>query len=188
MLTKVSENIVKYCAPTLAGIKSANLFSIEIKDKKNIYKEISDINKCVVKLGVRVMPLYEKSNRMLIYVYRPKLIQKDSENSLCKTLLKEKGYCNKCVDTCIACLRKRINEEKEYPHEIGLFLGYPPEDVYGFINNKEKDLYIKNGYWRVYQNKDEAIKKFNSYDNCTRIFINKYLSGTSIQELTVCIN
>ena len=44
MLTKVSEYIVKYCAPTLAGIKSANLFSIEIKDKKNIYKEICDIN------------------------------------------------------------------------------------------------------------------------------------------------
>ena len=158
----MSEYIVKYCAQTLAGIKSANLFSIEINDKKNIYKEISDINKCVVKLVVRVMPLYEKSNRMLIYVYRPKLIQKDFENSLCKSLLKEKGYCNKCVYTCIECLRKRINEEK--------------------------DLNIKNGYWRVYQNKNKAIKKFNSYDNCTRIFVNKFMSGTSIQELTVCIN
>ena len=110
-LTKVSENIVKYCAPTLAGIKSASLFSIEINDRKNIYKNIWEINKCVVKLGVRVMPLYEKSNRMLIYVYRPKLIQKDLENNLCKSLLKEKGYCDKCVDTCIACLRKNINEE-----------------------------------------------------------------------------
>ena len=120
----MSENIVKYCVPTLAVFKSANLFSIEINDKKNIYKEISDINKCVVKLGVRVMPLYEKSNRMLIYVYRPKLIQKDFENSLCKSLLKEKGYCNKCVYTCIACLRKRINKEKDLniKKDIGEFI------------------------------------------------------------------
>ena len=167
MLTKVSENIVKYCSPTLAGIKSASLFSIEIKDKENIFKEICSLNKYLVKLGVRVVSLYEMSNRMLIYVYRPTFIKKDLENDLCKELLKEKGYCDKCVDSYIACLRKRIMKEKEYPHEIGLFLGYPPEDVYGIINNRDNDLNIKNGYWRVYQNKNEAIKKFKSYDNCT---------------------
>ena len=33
-------------------------------------------------------------------------------------------------------LIKRLNEDAEFPHEIGLFPGYPPEDVRGFIENR----------------------------------------------------
>lgn len=35
-------------------------------------------------------------------------------------------------------LAERIQQEPQFPHEIGIFLGYPVEDVLGFIENKEK--------------------------------------------------
>ena len=52
-----------------------------------------------------------------------------------------------------------------FPHEIGLFLGYPPEDVLKYYVKKGKD-YLFSGYWKVYTNPEKAIKTFELYDEC----------------------
>ena len=45
--------------------------------------------------------------------------------------------------------REHMEGNGDFPHEIGLLLGYPPEDVIGFIENRgQNPLYI--GYWKVY--------------------------------------
>ena len=46
-------------------------------------------------------------------------------------------------------LRMRMQIRKSFPHEIGLFLGYPAEDVAGFISHKGHD-FCYSGYWKVY--------------------------------------
>jgi hypothetical protein len=43
----------------------------------------------------------------------------------------------------------------EFPHEIGLFLGYPPEDVAAFIENDGKN-YACRTHWKVYHEPDAA--------------------------------
>lgn len=48
--------------------------------------------------------------------------------------------------------QKRLNT-KNFPHEIGIFLGYPLDDVIGFIEHKP---YYLVGDWKVYQNVNEA--------------------------------
>lgn len=41
--------------------------------------------------------------------------------------------------------------QEDFPHEMGILLGYPVEDVEGFIiNNGKNELYT--GYWKVYDN------------------------------------
>lgn len=52
---------------------------------------------------------------------------------------------------------------KEFPHEIGLFLGYPVWDVEGFIKHNGEN-YKLCGYWKVYDDLPGAIKKFREYD------------------------
>ena len=42
-----------------------------------------------------------------------------------------------------------------FPHEIGLFLGYPFEDVMGFIENKGEN-YLCSGCWKVYSCEQDA--------------------------------
>ncbi len=49
------------------------------------------------------------------------------------------------------------------PHEVGIFIGYPLEDVIGFIQNGGKNC-LHCGYWKVYANKDEKIERFKAYD------------------------
>lgn len=34
-------------------------------------------------------------------------------------------------------------EKKDFPHELGLILGYPPEDVEGFVSQQEKTAYTQ---------------------------------------------
>mgnify|MGYP003397108762 FL=1 len=76
----------------------------------------------------------EKS--MLLYLYRPSKLQKDFSKKPVEKILKEHGYENTHFPCCIVKLIKKMKEKGEIPHEVGLFLGYPPEDVEGFIENK----------------------------------------------------
>lgn len=49
------------------------------------------------------------------------------------------------------------------PDEIGLFLGYPIEDVRSYIECDGKD-YLYCGYWKVYHNVDHCKKLFARLD------------------------
>ena len=53
-----------------------------------------------------------------------------------KSLLREQGYDGLAPAGCLSRLRQRLTQEPEFPHEIGLFLGYPPEDVRGFMEHR----------------------------------------------------
>lgn len=64
---------------------------------------------------------------------------------------------------------KRLGESDEFPHEIGLFLGYPVEDVKGFIENKASCAKCV-GYWKVYGDEEKAQKLFNQYKKCTGVY------------------
>ncbi len=79
---------------------------------------------------------------------------------------------------------KRLKECEEFPHEIGLFLGYPPEDVQGFIENRADGCKYA-GCWKVYGDADAARKIFAKYKKCTDIYCMQFARGMSIERLTV---
>lgn len=139
------ETFVRYCSPTLAGIKTANLFSGCFADEEEMREGIRRLNGILVKKGIRVLPLKYHEGRALIYVYRPMRLRQDLERADVRSLLQEYGYICGAPEHCIVQLMRRLAEERDYPwgfpHEIGLFLGIPPEDVRGFIENRaEKRL------------------------------------------------
>jgi hypothetical protein len=69
-----------------------------------------------------------------------------------------------------------------FPHEMGLLLGYPIEDVTGFIKyNGEHSLYT--GYWKVYENKEEKLRLFESYENAKESLIQLLYRGLSMVEI-----
>ena len=81
-------------------------------------------------------------------------------------------------------LSLRLRENSEFPHEIGLFLGYPLADVKGFIENKGRNCKC-SGCWKVYEDEEKAQKLFIKYRKCTDIYCQKLKEGTSILRLTV---
>ena len=63
--------VIRHCAPTLAGIKTGNLFSCACPCKAALTKELCRLNRKLVPKGIRILPLKVRKGRALIYVYRP---------------------------------------------------------------------------------------------------------------------
>jgi len=78
-----------------------------------------------------------------MYVYRPDVLKRDIQKEEAKELLIQMGYNAVNTNICVAQLMKNLKDSKNFPHEIGLFLGYPVEDVVGFINHRTKDVNAK---------------------------------------------
>ncbi|MBQ4105585.1 MAG: DUF3793 family protein [Clostridia bacterium] len=178
------EMIVKHCSPTLAGLKTGNMFTCFFRNKEEMNESIRNWNRILVKKGLRIIPLKYRNSRGLIYIYRPRKLSEDLGHHTAGNILESLGYSTNDAVRCIVHLMKRLNECEEFPHEIGLFLGYPPEDVQGFIDNNAMDAkYV--GCWKVYSDEDEAKKTFAKYKKCTDVYARKLRQGRSIEKLTV---
>ncbi len=180
------ELLIEYCSPTLAGIKTGNLFSCEYESVSHIKNNVYHLNKILCSKGVNVVLMNFHNNRALIYVFRPKKLYRDMKNIQTRKLLTDMGYDCGNIYECIKLLSERLHISEDFPHEIGLFLGYPPEDVAGFIKNHGNHSKY-TGYWKVYSNEKDAIKKFDDYKKCRDTYSDRWKKGESLQLLTVVI-
>lgn len=145
-----------------------------------------ELNKKLCVKGLRILPLRYKNGRALIYVYRPSKLKNDFSNKQVRELLYSFGYNIENPDMCVVQLMKRLKEAGEFPHEIGLFLGYPAEDVTGFIENRAGGAKF-TGYWKVYGDLEQAKKTFAKYKKCTDVYCVQYAKGSNISKLTVAV-
>ena len=176
------EMIVRHCSPTLAGIKTGSLFNCPFESKETLNREINQLNRSLAKKGLRVLPLRYSGKKALIYIYRPARLRDDLLCDDVAPLLRDRGYQLEAPDRCVIHLIDRLRDEGGFPHEIGLFLGYPPEDVKGFIEKRECKL---SGYWRVYSDVSSAKAKFDKFSKCFRIYLEQLEKGRGLEQLTV---
>lgn len=167
--------IVENCSPTLAGIKTGNIFTIDRCYIKDINEELRELNQCFIPKGLRAIPLRVTDKNVLIYLYRPDKLKADLSSNEAREILLKKGYTCNSIESDIVRLIHHICNDGCFPHEIGLFLGYPPIDVKGFMEDTRKGVKCV-GYWKVYGDKEKAEKTFSSYRKCTEIY-KKCLSG-----------
>ncbi len=168
------EMIISQCAPTLAGLKTANMFSAEYKSREEVAQRLRALNATFLPRGLRIVPMRYMKNRVLLYLYRPERLKCDLADSAAQDILRESGYPCACAENCLCRLITRLRAEGEFPHEVGLFLGYPPEDVRGFIENHAAGCKLM-GCWKVYGDVDAAKERFASFERCTRACMGKAL-------------
>ena len=189
--------IVEHCSPTLAGLKTGNLFSVRISGKENSCKEIRTLNKTLTKYGLRAIPVRCTDEMTLVYVYRPEYLSRDLSDPEAVEILRKMGYLNDAgngaytsaglpvhPEKCLVRLVKRLQENDGFPHEIGLFLGYPPVDVKGFMENPRQGVKCV-GFWKVYGDKEQAERTFSRYRKCTETYKREISSGKSLEQLIV---
>lgn len=180
------EAIIRNCSPTLAGMKTGNMFTFHYPDRASMCASVRRWNLKLRGKGIRVIPLRFCNGDALIYLYRPSMLKRDMENVEAHKLLTERGYSAGNCDVCIVRLIRRLAESGEFPHEIGLFLGYPPEDVDGFIKNRAGGFKCA-GCWKVYGDRERAEKLFSRYKKCTEVYRNQWSKGKSVERLTVTV-
>ncbi len=217
-------SIVRYCSPTLAGIKPAALFTYPgtyanrdgsapdaaIVQRRGMLLDV--LEQCRRELepsGVRLSVLVWRPCGALVYAYRPLELKRYLSAPTVRAALNAEGYATDDLLGCIVHLASRItaaskqvaenactgkrcalngNEECtgtctfEFPHEIGYFLGYPPEDVHEFIVQQGQN-YKALGAWKVYGDVEKALDTFERYRRCTESFITIYQQGHSLGQL-----
>ena len=177
------ELVVRQCAPTLAGIKTGSLFRAACTDKKALLAQIRDINQRLREKGLCLIPLRFREGNALLYLYRPQRLRLDLKNDLARRTLCGAGYESQSPERCVVNLIRRL-QGAEFPHEIGLFLSYPPEDVQGFIENHAQNFKL-SGLWKVYGDEAYARAAFAKYKKCTDIYCRSWRSGASLEKLAV---
>lgn len=180
----MEKSIVKYCSPALAGLKTANMFSYRFESIDKLHMELHQANQKLNGKGVFVEILKSSETKALIYVYRKKRLESDLMRREAQKLLADFGYGSSRTEECLECLKERFIQYECFPHEVGLFLGYPIQDVCGFIQQKGKN-YKCCGPWKVYGNECEAKRLFQKLEKCSRVYNQLFAVGRSITQLTV---
>ncbi len=176
--------IVKYCSPTLAGIKTGSLFSGKCMNHSELFSFSRKLNVSLGRKGIRFIPLRFWDEKALVYAFRPSKLFSDIKDKQADVLLSQRGYHTDNCAKCLSRLIKRLNENEEFPHEIGLFLGYPVEDVKGFIENNAACAKCA-GCWKVYGDEKKARRLFDQYRKCTRVYEKQWREGKPLKKLTV---
>jgi hypothetical protein len=177
------EMMVRCFAPTMACLKTGNMFNCAFETQGQMTDDLRRLNQRLGHKGLRILPLRWRNGKALLYLYRPKMLERDLRDPLARRLLSECGYA--CVDAnaCLIRLISRLRTEEDFPHEVGLFLGYPPADVEGFMHRK--DSYKLSGLWKVYDDAESALRQFARCRHCTKVYLDCFSRGFTLDRLAV---
>lgn len=179
-------DLASLCAPTLAGLKPASLFRYQpgAGQSGSAMAAAWHAALCDRGVAVRVLKNCPRTGAVLVYVYRP--AQMDTLLKNCDVLhfLQSEGYRPGTADALLTQLSQRLCCEGDFPHEVGIFLGYPLADVVGFIQNHGQNFTVC-GHWKVYTDPAAAQQQFARYKKCETIYTRCYRRGTPIRRLTV---
>ena len=179
---KSFDELIAYnCAPVLVGIKVANLLCMKMTDLEEIDAAIAMYNAQFDKRGLVFRRMCFCSKRALLLVYNKEKLAKILRNKGYRAYLVACGYPAKAtMEEDLAILETHLKETAGFPHEIGVFLGYPLEDVLGFVLHKgEKSKYT--GYWKVYGDVKKAKNLFACYEHYRDYILKKLSEGMPLE-------
>lgn len=173
----VELQLILHCAPVLKGLKAANTICLPEHQLKNVPSLLEPKN-------IHMKVLYRGNQGAVVLIYREKrLLMVVNQVKSCAYLL-EQGYRPIHVTESIDRLQDRVESyykgNMEFPHELGLFLEYPLEDIIEYRKQKGKKFII-NGYWKVYGQAERARNIFHAYDEARIELLKHYLKTGEIK-------
>lgn len=176
--TSIESGIAFHGAPTLLGVKCANLISFNMNEC-TMSEYLHEFADKMSDSGLCAKQLCKCKNRTLVYIYNRKMLGSWLKMHDVSGFLAECGYTDDMdIEQKLEVLAGRISCGS-FPHEIGAFLGYPIGDIRGFISNSGKNCLLC-GYWKVYENAEKAQKTFKEYDRCREILFDRLNHGIDL--------
>ena len=152
--------LVLQCAPTITGLRLSNLFIIPAE----MEGALRALLRCS---GISCYRLKNLGNKRVFLLYRRCALEKYLSLQQVRDILFSLGY----EDLSFGGILRRFSDRyiryvdlgADFPHEMGLLLGYPWEDVRGFME-LGGDAALYTGYWKVYSDVSEKKKLFHLFD------------------------
>lgn len=183
-LSDIEVQMALQCAPFISGLKVSNLFIVQDKDLDYLLSLLNEMN-----MSWKI--LFHGKKKTTLLLYKEEALREYFSDVRVKEVMKNAGYGRKFVDDEnidmlmeIFCGRyqRYMKTKRQFPHEMGVFLGYPVEDVEGYLsNNGENSLYT--GYWKVYENVEEKFRLFKSFEAAKENIIRFLAQGVSIKNI-----
>ena len=76
------ELLIKCGSPTLAGLKTGNMFSYAYESREEVNRDLRRLNRILVPRGLRVLPLRYNEKTVLLYLYRTYTTDEGTVNRL----------------------------------------------------------------------------------------------------------
>lgn len=187
-LSSILFTLANHCMPTLLKSKPSNMVSfskryIESKSKfETILQQELDI------FSVKYFVLYEDELTYIVLLYNEDLLKGLLKKNRSHYILKENGYKTEgeFFEEDLLLFQERFYKYKGniigFPHEIGIFLGYPVKDVEEYIKHQGKN-YLRCGYWKVYTNVEEADKTFRLFQRLRNRGLKLFFDGKELCEI-----
>lgn len=175
----VKTQLALHCSPVLTGLKISNLFIVANEYVRMVY----DIFKGS---PISISVILRAKDKTTFLLYNKNRVEEYLENENVKELMLSFGYSKPKLYSVLVELRERYTKYKEegseFPHELGILLGYPVEDVAGFIENKGKN-FLCTGYWKVYGNVQDTMNIFYMFNQARENVVRMLMNGVSIQNI-----
>lgn len=177
--------VLEVLGPVILGSKPSEILNISSKDKEKeikLQKIEAFFSKCF-KISYNVISTPDGGIRILFV--NEESLAKILENKKCINFLKFLGYPSYThLKEYINILVEKLHSQ-EFPHEIGIFLGYPLKDVVGFMGYGNYKFY-KTKYWRIYGDPSISAIVYNRFVE-DRIKMKKLLQTNSLENLMYVI-
>lgn len=172
-------------AEVLQGAKPGNLVALANKPRscgRNLYLLWKEHGAgLIADSGLEVKVLADRGSSLLLFLYCPKALRSLLEQKSAQAILTKAGYQDaKDFAAVLAELKMRMAGEG-FPHEIGVFLGYPLKDVVGFLGWAPL-TFTCQGPWKIFGNPAESLRLAEAHRECRRRASLLLASGCSPQE------
>ena len=175
--------LAAYCSPALAGVKPASLVACDRGEFPDLPQQLERYRAAFAPRDVRFEIVCACRGRFLLLVYRRALLEQRLTDPSVQRVLRRFGYpAGQGLEALLRKLRQRIAQSEGFPHEIGLFLGYPVEDVVGFIRYGGRGCKL-SGCWKVYGDAEAAARLFERLTRVCRAVTKRVEQGETLLEV-----
>ena len=179
-LKNIETQLALQCAPLITGLKISNMLIVSNKDEK-----LSADNFKNEQVFLAIV-FYRMKRRSRFFCSAEINWRNFLEREDVSEVLREEGYVEIQLGRILSIFQMRyrayMNGSKIFPHEMGLLLGYPVEDVTGFmVHGGKNSLY--SGYWKVYADVARKLEIFKQFEMAKEMLIRLVSSGVSMEEI-----
>lgn len=158
-------------AEVIEGAKPANLVSVANRRRpcgSNPYELWKRFGGAVLTgSGLAAMELADRQDSVLLLIYSPSAMERLLQRANVSAVLKRAGYVNvEDTESVLDQLAARMGDAG-FPHEIGVFLGYPLKDVAAFMGWVSIPFACQ-GPWKIYGDPRESLRLAETFRCCRK--------------------
>ena len=179
--TELKFRVAFHCGPVLKNVKASNAMNARPGTWNRIWRSLKAT-------AVSCIPLYIGKNKELLLFYRYDRLEKHLNKQENREFLNKMGYLDVSVSAVLRKLRQRYEryaeKQADFPHELGIILEYPVEDVEDFIKFGGQNCLMER-YWKVYHNVERARAVFAAYDAAKDQAMGEVIAGYPLHLVAV---